>query len=147
MSYGGGAVTEFCKSDARCRAAMNMDGGLWGSRARQPLTVPYLALASPGNAPFFEHGLLTSEAPYYELTVAGAAHLNFTDVSVFVPLLRWLGVTGTIEGARVIDIMNVAATAFFDAHLRGSAAQMVDLEGFPEIRTQTNLQTQRVAAR
>jgi hypothetical protein len=43
--------------------------------------------------------------------------------------------------------MNVAATGFFDAHLRGSAAQMVDLEGFPEVRMQTNLQTPRVASR
>jgi hypothetical protein len=52
MSYGGGAVTELCKLDSRCRAAMNMDGGLWGSRTRQAPTVPYLALASPNNAPF-----------------------------------------------------------------------------------------------
>jgi predicted dienelactone hydrolase len=143
MSYGGGAITEVCKTDARCRAAMNMDGGLWGSKARQPLTVPYLALASPANAPFFEHDLLTSEAPYYELTVAGAAHLSFTDVSVFVPLLKWLGVTGTIEGARVIDIMNVAAAAFFDAHVRGAGPQVAEFDGFSEIAVQTNLKIER----
>jgi len=140
MSYGGGAVTELCKTDARCRAAMNMDGGLWGGHIRQPLTVPYLALASPNNAPFFEHDLLTSEAPYYEITVQNARHSNFADVSVFVPLLRWLGVTGTINGGRVIDIMNTAATAFFDAHLRGAGAQMAELQGFPELDAKTNLQ-------
>ena len=44
MSFGGGAVTELCKSDARCRAGLNMDGGTFGQRQRQPLQVPYLAM-------------------------------------------------------------------------------------------------------
>jgi predicted dienelactone hydrolase len=139
MSYGGGAVTQVCKSDARCRAALNLDGGLWGSKMRQPLTVPYLVLASPANAPFFQHDLLTSAAPYYAVTVEGASHANFTDVSMFVPLFRWLGVTGSIDGARAVEIMNVVATQFFDAYLRDSAAPTFDLERFPELRTQTNL--------
>jgi hypothetical protein len=117
---------------------MNMDGGLWGNRIRQAPTVPYLALASPNNAPFFEHGLLTSEAPYYAITVENARHSNFADVSVFVPLLRWLGVTGTIDGKRAIEIMNVVATRFFDAHVRDTGAPVLPLEGFPELRTRAN---------
>ncbi|MBN1240571.1 MAG: hypothetical protein JXB36_18860, partial [Gammaproteobacteria bacterium] len=76
MSFGGGAVTEICKSDERCRAAVNLDGGLWGDSMREPLTFPYLALASPVNRPFFEHDRLTSEAPYFALTVADATHAN-----------------------------------------------------------------------
>jgi hypothetical protein len=142
MSYGGGAATEVCKVDSRCRAAVNLDGGLWGKRMRQPLTVPYLVLASPGNAMFFEHGLLTSEAPYYEITVPGATHSNFTDVSAFVPLFDWMGVTGPIEGERVIDIMNVFTQRFFDAHVRGVATPVLGAEGFPEISTRTNLPAQ-----
>jgi dienelactone hydrolase len=118
MSYGGGAVTQICKSDARCRAALNLDGGLWGSQMREPLRVPYLVLASPNNARFFEHDLLTSEAPYYALTVKGASHSNFTDVSAFVPLFRWLGITGSIDGARAIEIMNVVSTPISAASRR-----------------------------
>jgi hypothetical protein len=146
MSYGGGAVTEVCKTDSRCRAAVNLDGGLWGERMRQPLTVPYLVLASPRNAPFFEHDLLTSEAPYYELTVQGATHPNFTDVSAFVPLFDWLGATGPIDGERVIEIMNVFTTRFFDVHVRGGTAPALDAEGYPELSVRTNLPLARTSA-
>lgn len=139
MSFGGGAVTQVCKSDSRCRAALNLDGGLWGGKMRQPLQVPYLALVSAGNAPFFQHDLLTSEAPYYAITVEGALHSNFADVSLFVPLFRWLGITGSIDGSRVIDIMNVVTLQFFDAYVRGDAATMPTLEGYPELSAQTNL--------
>jgi hypothetical protein len=118
---------------------VNLDGGLWGSRMRQPLTVPYLVVANPSNADFFEHDLLTSEAPYYAITVEGAAHTNFMDVSLFAPVLQWLGVTGTIEGERVIDIMNVLSRRFFDAYVRGGAASKLEPEGFPELSTRTNL--------
>jgi hypothetical protein len=139
MSYGGGAVTALCKGDARCRAAVNLDGGLWGSRMREPLTVPYLVVASPDNADFFEHDLLTSEAPYYAITVEGAAHTNFMDVSLFAPVLQWLGVTGPIEGERVIDIMNVLTRRFFDAYLGGTAAPHLQPHGFPELSTRSNV--------
>jgi predicted dienelactone hydrolase len=141
MSFGGGAVTALCKQDPRCRAAVNLDGGLWGRHRLQPLTVPYLALASPSNAPFFEYDLLTSKAPYYLITVDGAAHTNFMDVSLFAPVLRWLGVTGSIDGRRIVDIMNVATRRFFDAYVGGHASRDVGVEpeGFPELATQTNL--------
>ena len=138
MSTGGGAVTAVCKEDTRCRAAVNLDGGLWGSRMRQPLTVPYLVVAHPSNAAFFEHDLLISEAPYYAITVEGAAHTNFMDVSLFAPVLQWLGVTGAIEGERVIDIMNVLSRRFFDAYVRGGAAPELEPDGFPELSIRTN---------
>ena len=139
MSFGGGAITAVCKEDARCRAAVNLDGGLWGSRMRQPLTVPYLVVAHPSNAAFFEHDLLISEAPYYAITVEGAAHTNFMDVSIFAPVLQWLGVTGPIEGQRVIDVMNVLSLRFFDAYVRGTGAPELEPEGFPELSTRTNV--------
>ena len=139
MSTGGGAVTAVCKEDTRCRAAVNLDGGLWGRRLRQPLTVPYLVVAHPSNAAFFEHDLLISEAPYYAVTVEGAAHTNFMDVSLFAPVLQWLGVTGPIDGQRVIDIMNVLSLRFFDAYVLGTGAPELEPEGFPELSVRTNV--------
>ena len=138
MSYGGGAVTQVCKSDSRCRAAMNLDGGMWGTQMREPLKVPYLVLASPNNAAFFEHDRLISEAPYYALTVEGAMHSNFTDASAFVPLFQWLGVTGTIDGGRAIDIMNVVAARFFDAYLRDDSAPEFSAADLPEVTERIN---------
>jgi predicted dienelactone hydrolase len=139
MSYGGGAVTALCKEDARCRAVVNLDGGLWGKRKLEPLTVPYLAVASQPNADFFEHGLLTSEAPFYAITVAGVEHTNFMDVSVLAPVLEWLGVLGPIEGERALEIMNVLARGFFDAHLNDASPGLeLELTDFPELAFRTN---------
>lgn len=144
MSFGGGAITQLCKTDTRCRAAINLDGGLWGESMREPLNVPYLALASPANRPFFEHDLLTSRAPYYALSVDGAEHSNFTDVSAFVPLFEWLGITGPIEGGRVIEIMNVVSGRFFDAWLRDGRAGDLDFAEFPDISAESNRAPARV---
>ncbi len=138
MSYGGGAVTALCKEDPRCRAAVNLDGGLWGKHMRDPLAVPYLVVASPPNADFFEHDLLTSQAPYHAVTVAGAEHTNFMDVSLFAPVLKWLGVTGSIDGERVIEIMNVMSRRFFDAYVRGTGAPNLEPSEFPELSSVTN---------
>lgn len=138
MSYGGAAVTELCKTDTRCRATINLDGGLWGSHIREPLMVPYLVLASPDNRKFFQHDLLISEAPYYAVTVEGARHTNFTDVSAFVPLFKWIGVTGPIEGQRVIEIMNRVSRRFFDAYLRGAGEPTFESAEFPELSIETN---------
>ncbi len=37
MSFGGAVVTEFCKADARCAAALSMDGAMYGRRQREPV--------------------------------------------------------------------------------------------------------------
>ncbi|MBN1237916.1 MAG: hypothetical protein JXB36_05410, partial [Gammaproteobacteria bacterium] len=83
--------------------------------------------------PFFEHDRLTSEAPYFALTVADATHANFTDASAFVPLFDWLGVTGPVEGMRVIDIMNRATRRFFDAYLRNDGTARPDFGDLADV--------------
>ena len=84
MSFGGGAVTELCKSDARCRAGLNMDGGTFGQRQRQPLQVPYLALTRE-NDDFLGYLMSASHTDSYTVEVKGATHLDFTDDAVVCP--------------------------------------------------------------
>jgi predicted dienelactone hydrolase len=135
MSFGGGAITELCKTDARCRAGLNMDGGTFGERQRQPLEVPYLALVKE-NEHALDYLLPTSRSDFYRVEVAGATHLDFTDDTVVLPILKWLGVTGSIGGERVTEITNAVSLRFFDAYLRGGAE--VELSDFPELTVQTN---------
>ena len=118
MSFGGGAVTELCKSDARCRAGLNMDGGTFGQRQRQPLQVPYLAFTRE-NQDTLDYLLSASRSDYYAVEVKGTTHLDFTDDAVVLPILKWLNVSGDIAGGRAIEIMNAAPLRFFDAYLRG----------------------------
>ena len=96
-------------------------------------------MASPPKAGFFEHDLSISEVPYYAVTVDGAAHVNFMDVSVLAPALRWLGAMGPIEGERMIDIMNVLSQQFFETHVKCEATRApLELGGFPEVTLRTN---------
>ena len=99
MSFGGGAVTELCKSDARCRAGLNMDGGTFGQRQRQPLQVPYLALTRE-NQDSLDYLLSASRSDYYAVEVKGTTHLDFTDDAVVLPILKWLNISGDIAGGR-----------------------------------------------
>ena len=138
MSYGGGAITEFCKVDMRCSAALNLDGGTFGKRQRLPLPVPYLALLSPTNAKYFDYLQYGSTNDYYQVVVDGALHVDFTDVSVTMPLLKWLNIAGEIDGQRAIDITNAVALPFFDAYLRdGPKPRFEDLQ-FSELTVVTN---------
>lgn len=137
MSFGGGAVTEFCKSDGRCRAAMNMDGGTFGRRQREPLHVPYLALIRGDSQHSLDYLLQASRSDYYELEVAGATHLDFTDDTIVLPILKWFGVTGSIGGWRIVEITNAATLQFFDAYLRDGPEPRFD--AFPEVTVRQKL--------
>jgi len=136
MSFGGGAITEFCKVDARCGAALNMDGGTFGQRQREPLDVPYLALIREGQRSL-DYLLAASRSDYYELEVEGTMHLDFTDDTIVLPILKWLGTTGRIGSARIIEITNAVALRFFDAYLRGGPKPRFDGE-FPELTVEMN---------
>jgi predicted dienelactone hydrolase len=136
MSFGGGAVTELCKSDARCRGGLNMDGGTFGQRQRQPLQVPYLALTRE-NQDSLDYLMSASRSDYYAVEVKGATHLDFTDDAVVLPILKWLGVTGNIAAGRVIEITNVVSLRFFDAYLRDGPKPRFN-DGFPELTVETN---------
>jgi predicted dienelactone hydrolase len=136
MSFGGGAVTELCKSDGRCRAGLNIDGGTFGERQRQPLEVPYLALVRESQDSL-DYLLPTARSDYYAVEVEGATHLDFTDDPVVFPILQWLGITGEIGGKRVTEVTNAVSQRFFDAYLRSGPRP--DFEaGFPELTVETN---------
>jgi predicted dienelactone hydrolase len=137
MSFGGGAVTEFCKLDPRCRAALNIDGGTFGQRQRQPLQVPYLALVREDQRSL-DYLLAASQSDYYDVEVAGARHLDFTDDTLVLPILKWLGMTGSIAATRVVEITNAVSLRFFDAYLRGGPKPR--FEEFPELTVQMNAQ-------
>ena len=136
MSFGGGAVTELCKSDTRCRAGLNMDGGTFGERQRQPLQVPYLWLTRE-HQDSLDYLLSASRSDFYAVEVKGATHLDFTDDTVVLPILKWLNITGDIDGLRVIEITNAVSLRFFDAYLRGAPKPRFN-DGFPELTVVTN---------
>ena len=73
--------------------------------------------------------------PGYFVRVRGIFHLNFTDASNWTPLASRLNLTGPIDGQRAHDIINLYSLAFFDRHLMGRAAKLLDgtAEHYPEV--------------
>ncbi len=62
-------------------------------------------------------------------------HLNFTNTPYFSPLAPLLGFAGTIEAQRAYNIVNAYSLAFFDQHLEGRPATLLDglSKQYPEV--------------
>lgn len=138
MSLGGATVIDVCKIDVRCRAGVNLDGGLFGGYQRRPLQVPFLSMVSASNQKYGEPLLLNSTSDYYEVLVEGAQHSDFSDLTFLMPLMRWGGMSGPIDAMGQVEIVNAVSTDFFDAYLRGDAKPRFALDTFPELRVTMN---------
>lgn len=74
----------------------------------------------------------------YFVQLPGMFHLNLTDVPLLVyPTVgRAVGLVGPVNAGRVHRIVNAYSLAFFDRHLKGLPAPLLDgpAEHFPEVR-------------
>jgi predicted dienelactone hydrolase len=154
-SFGGVASLEWCRSDPRCRAAVNLDGAIWTDIATTGLERPALQVLTEhrefdvsaeeavkmGMAPdtdWFEAekavtfgGWRSLRAdPVYTLRIAGATHLSFMDVPFLPahegsPMKSMLAAT-TIEPARMWRVTSDVVLAFLARHLDGAPAPLLD---------------------
>ena len=138
MSLGGATVIDVCKIDARCRAGVNLDGGLFGQYQRQPLQTPFLSMIHAANKKYSEHLLVNSTSDYYEVLVEGAEHGDFCDMTFLMPFMKWLGANGPIRPMRAVDVVNAVSRKFFDAYLRNDPKPRFDAQEFPELRVTMN---------
>jgi dienelactone hydrolase len=120
LSLGGAVATELGKTDERCRAVVNIDGGLYGPNLEAPIAVPYLMVYSELNAGGNDLALKTTHAPIREVTVPGAKHLDFHDAAVVLPILRWIGQLGKVSAAEVTALKNREIRRFLDQTLRAT---------------------------
>ena len=72
------------------------------------------------------------------LRIAGAYHLDFSDLSRVSRLFRLLGLFGPIAPDRSQVIINRYTTAFFSRHLSGGDESLLDAPSpeFPEVTIQ-----------
>jgi predicted dienelactone hydrolase len=117
-SFGGGASGTAAIVDPRIRAGINMDGFQYGHLLDGDLRQPFLFMLSQGhrgeNQFFFDR----AQSSVYRMTLLGAAHSNFTDLSLLAELpARITGRLGPIDGARSLQIVGAYAVDFFNKHL------------------------------
>lgn len=119
-SFGGASALEVCRVEPRCRASVNMDGGLYGDTALLPAVRPLLLMTSADSAQYGEtvsewtQMITNATAPAYWLGLPDSTHLSFTLTQLLSPLLVPQNFD-PYAGLRTIDNY---LRAFFDLHLR-----------------------------
>jgi dienelactone hydrolase len=132
MSMGGIATSVACASDARCRAGINIDGGLYGDLIDSVHPIPFMFMNSVRYTGYDEFFLDHCGAQGYCVTIAGSDHMNFTDLPF---LMTSVPLTGTIEQTKMQLIVNAYVRAFFDEHLRGKESDLLHgrSTSYPEV--------------
>jgi predicted dienelactone hydrolase len=154
VSLGGIVGGEVCRLEPRVLACLVMDAPMpadvVGAGLRRPAMwitrdAETMQLEGWAQADIDQHQA-TMRAVYeslpgsgYFVRVPGMFHANLTDIPYWSPLLPRLGVTGPIDGERTHSIINSYSLAFFDKHLKGNPATLLDgpATQFPEVLLDT----------
>lgn len=143
-SAGAGAAMELCSLENRCGPVLAYDPWVVPTSddvIAAGLDEPVLVLKQPDPlGPTSDarlRQLLANTKDSSLLDIEGTKHLDFNDYKLLVPALEWIGVTGSIDGERLRDILNSFTRAFFDAHLRNFPPSEVlsNLALHPEVRS------------
>ena len=152
-SFGGGVSLQFCKDDARCKGAVDIDGAIWGDVAFGGLTKPALLLFSDRpilKPPLFDLNpdqkslmkaleRIRADLPNQpnKIVLLGSGHYNFSDSAFQVgPRVgRFLGTIGSIDPLRAMNITRRYIRVFFDTYLKGNADQLLKSASpdYPEV--------------
>jgi len=141
-SLGGAAAGQAVTDDPRVLAGVDLDGFMFGDLIDADSDAPfmYVSAARPwagvgGSALtfFFER----SAGPSYLVVIDGFEHGTFTDLALFVSM--WPGENPAVDGARALRIQRAYVRAFFDRHLQGADATLLDGPSgeYPEVSIRT----------
>jgi hypothetical protein len=141
-SLGGAAAGQALIYDNRLQAATNWDGAQFGDVVDTVFQKPFMTLSHSGKLktgfeinPQVYHR--KSKSWFYEVTVEGAGHSNYSDTPYWVTL-KLINEAGTIDTDRGVSIINKATLTFFEQHLLHKPNTVDNLSGeFKELRIQT----------
>ena len=146
VSLGGIVVGEACRMAPRLRACLVMDAPMPTAVVKAGLQQPSMWItrdaatmrlerqrAGGWTEAQIEAHQTTMRAVYdglrgagYFVQVLGAFHSNFTDIPNWTPLASRLDLSGPINAQRAHDIVDAYPLAFFDRHLLGRPAKLLD---------------------
>jgi predicted dienelactone hydrolase len=139
FSKGGAATGQFCVTDARCKAGINLTGFMYGDIVDMNLVQPFMFVSEEElwcrdcyvNDLFYKR----AEGSAYQMKIRGARHVSFGDPCLWGGLLASFGEEAAIDGERMTRIQNGYTLAFFDKHLKGLAAPLLDgpSADYPEV--------------
>jgi hypothetical protein len=156
MSMGAVVGGEACRLEPRLRAGLLMDAMMPAEVVRDGLRQPIMWITRDADTmrlerrrtggwaePVIHETLTTMRAVYerlpgdgYYVQVPGVFHADMTDVPL---LASRVGLSGPVGVQRAHQIVNAYSLAFFDRHLKGRPAALLDgpAEQYPEVRFET----------
>lgn len=159
VSFGGIVGAEACLNDPRLAACLVMDVLMTANVVQQGLQQPSMWITRDADTMRRERQtaggwteqdiaqtLTTMRAVYdrlpgdgYFVQVPGMFHIDLTDITYVSWLFPRVGFSGPIGVQRAHDIVNAYSLAFFDRHLKGQPAALLDgpAEDYPEVRFET----------
>lgn len=140
MSFGGAVAGEFCRIDARCKAGANYDGTQFGAHWDEPLQAPFLMLYSSDTHGMNDFAYPAGEKDYWEWTVPGSRHVDFTDAPYVAPFVKTIGLSGRIDAGDMTRLLNALQLQFFDYYLKGQALPGDPAEAFPGLELAASIQ-------
>jgi hypothetical protein len=146
FSKGGTAAGQFCVSDERCKAGVNLSGFMFGDALEKRIRVPFMFMenmedwcmdCNPISEVFYEDAL----ADAYMVRIVGARHGNFSDWSLVGAYLKIMGMIGPINGRRCLEIQALYIRTFFDSYLKGKNSDLIQglWSSYPEIKFESSL--------
>jgi predicted dienelactone hydrolase len=150
VSLGGAVAGETCELDPRVGACLPIDVFLPADVVADGLRRPVMWISRDAGTmrregwseSDVEETHRTMRAVYdrlpgagYIVLVPGMYHTDFSDLPLFSPLVKPLGLSGSLDPHRAREIPDAYALAFFDKHLKGQRAPLLDgpSERFPEV--------------
>lgn len=127
-SFGGATALEVCRVDSRCRAAVNLDGGLYGKLVDEPAVRPLLLMTSAESYQLeepvakWQQMMANAQGIAYWLELPGSNHYSFTIVPLLSPLLAPQGMDVRAGLATTENYVR----AFFDESLRGIESPLLE---------------------
>ncbi|MBC7840804.1 MAG: hypothetical protein H7099_00735 [Gemmatimonadaceae bacterium] len=125
-SMGGVASAAFCARDARCGAAINLDGSpQYGDLIDHPSRAPFLMVygSRPGRVGVSDV-VYDKGANYWRAVVEGALHLNFGDWQYWPAGSPIASALGSISAAECTAVVHRLVREFLDHTLRRARAPL-----------------------
>jgi dienelactone hydrolase len=115
LSLGGAVATKFAANDIRAVAIVNLDGGFFGSPQSELITAPYLMMYSSES-----EGMNDLLLPKRTRSITGplTKHLNYHDIAMMMPFLRYAGMLGKARAKDFIQFRNHEVCDFLMAQVR-----------------------------
>ncbi|TAM82993.1 MAG: hypothetical protein EPN47_06985 [Acidobacteria bacterium] len=139
QSFGGAAAAEACSADPRCKAAVDIDGNLFGDVRKKQIKEHFLFILSDWTLrpPWLQRTLASASVKSFQQRQAelgqeiqdvckesehcwkahipGTRNFNFTDLAVlYSPGMRMMGYLGPVDGARGLADTASCVRIFFD---------------------------------